>query len=418
VLTCPEKFREDSHGIYVVASLEPHMMYIAMMMCRLYGKENTAHFFLPWVPIMHTVADGYSFDWAKILSDNLVREITKYQSLRAKGKPAPFFMSAYIMDVVCFMTPFPLMGWSWTPTSVEPIHFYHSKLWEDKARDFFYEICNYVVVSMHIAIYGCPPPRISDKIVTNLGKIADWYIEEHFSYIRVFGCSVPPHALPKFLPDRLVCRKVAHQTVLGGISKELKAVQKKVWPTFPLQIGRFTLLDFGHSKVEATALEDIKLVNIEFKKHDPQRIVGNHMALSNLKIYEHEYSPQDEIFRGVRSYQEVLSRVQTLAPDKLAEFHNFQRHRRNGLPKVLQGETPTPPATQKVETQSLEAGSSSGQDAQEHLEKTEVVTQKWDTTLTNPPDDQTKTQAEALIKKVEEKPPSTPGKSATDTTGQ
>jgi hypothetical protein len=47
---------------------------------------------------------------------------------------------------------------------------------------------------MDIAIYGCPPLRISDRIVTNLGKIKDWYIEEHFSYIRVFGCSVPPHA--------------------------------------------------------------------------------------------------------------------------------------------------------------------------------------------------------------------------------
>jgi hypothetical protein len=245
---------------------------------------------------MHEVAEGFSFNWAKILSDSLAKEITEYQTLKAKGRPAPFYMSAYLMDVVCFMTPFPLMGWSWTPTSAEPIHLYHSKLWEDKAKDFFYEICNYVVVSMHVAIYGCPPPRISDKIVTNLGKIADWYIEEHFSYIRVFGCSVPPHALPKFLPDRLVCREVAHQTVLGGINKELKAVQKKVWPTFPLQIGMFSLLDFGHSKVEAAALEEIKLVNIEFKKHDPQKIVGNHMALYNLKRYEHEDSPQDDIF--------------------------------------------------------------------------------------------------------------------------
>jgi hypothetical protein len=66
-----------------------------------------------------------------------------------------------------------------------------------------------------------------------------------------------------------VFHKVAHQIVLGGISKELKAMQKKVWPAFPLKIGRFTLLDFDHSKVEAATLEDIKLVNIKFKKHDP-----------------------------------------------------------------------------------------------------------------------------------------------------
>jgi hypothetical protein len=194
-------------------------MYVALMLCRLFGKENTVHFLLSWVPIMHTVAEGYSFDWAKILSDNLVREIIEYQSLKAKGQPAPFYMSTYIMDVVCFMTPFPLMGWSWTPTNAKPIHFYHSKLWEDKEKYFFYKICNYVVVLMHIAIYRCPPPRISDKIVTNLGKIAYWYIEEHFSYIKVFGCSIPPHALSKFLPYRLVCREVAHQTMLAGINK-------------------------------------------------------------------------------------------------------------------------------------------------------------------------------------------------------
>jgi len=30
----------------------------------------------------------------------------------------------------------------------------------------------------------------------NLGTIADWFIEDNFSYIRVFGCFVPPHALP------------------------------------------------------------------------------------------------------------------------------------------------------------------------------------------------------------------------------
>jgi hypothetical protein len=113
-----------------------------MMMCRLYWKEDTTHFFLQWVPIMHSVAEGYSFDWAKILSDGLVKEITTYQSLKAKGKPTQFFMSSYIMDVVCSMMAFPLMGLSWTPNSVEPIHIYHSNIWEDKVKYLFYEIYN------------------------------------------------------------------------------------------------------------------------------------------------------------------------------------------------------------------------------------------------------------------------------------
>jgi hypothetical protein len=160
---------------------------------------------------------------------------------------------------------------------------------------------------MHISLYDFLPPRISDMIMANLGKIEDSYIEEHFSYIRLFGCSLPPHSLPNFLPDRMVCREVAYQIVTRGITKELKIVLKKVWPTFPLQVGMFSLLDFGHLK--AAALEDIKMVNIEFKKHDPQKIMGNHLDLYNLNKYEHEVSPHDKIFRGVRSYQEVLRKV-------------------------------------------------------------------------------------------------------------
>jgi hypothetical protein len=120
-----EKFTVDSHDIYSISSLEPQFMYIAMMMCILYGKENKTHFFLPWVPVIHTVGEGYSFDWDKILSGSLTSEITEYQTQKAKEKSTSFFMSTYIMDAIFFMMPFPLMGWSWTPDSVEPIHIYH-----------------------------------------------------------------------------------------------------------------------------------------------------------------------------------------------------------------------------------------------------------------------------------------------------
>jgi hypothetical protein len=278
----PAKFRADSNGVYSISSLEPQFKYIAMMTCRLYGREDTTHFFLPWVPLMHTVAEGCSFDWAKLLSDSLTSRITEYRTQRASGKAASFFMSAYIMDAVCFMTPFPLMSWSWAPSDAEPIHVYHSKLWEDKASDFIYEIFNWVMVPMHVTIFGNPPPRISDSIVANLSSVADWYVEEEFSYIRVFGASVPPHALPLFIPDRLACREIARQTVIGGISKELKGFSKKVWPPFPIHLNTYSLLDFGHAKAEAAALEDIKLVHIEFKKHDPHRVVSNHLASCGL----------------------------------------------------------------------------------------------------------------------------------------
>jgi hypothetical protein len=91
-----------------------------------------------------------------------------------------------------------------------------------------------------------------------------------------------------------------------------------------------------------------------------------------------------------------LNQIQALAPDKMADFYNFQRHRRNGLPKVLQGETLTPPDTQQMKAQGLEMVSSSRQETLESLEKTEVLTQKGDTTTTNVAGDQDKDQTKTL----------------------
>ena len=155
---------------------------------------------------------------------------------------------------------------------------------------------------MYVIIYDHPPPRISDKVMIKLNNVIDWYLEEKFSYIRVFGWSVPPYALLLFLLDKLVCWDFARKTVLGRIRKELKGVQKKVWLSFPIQIGTYSLLDFSHAKEKVVALEEMKLVDIEFKKHDPNKFVVNHMESCGLKIYKHKDSPHDKIFRGARSY--------------------------------------------------------------------------------------------------------------------
>jgi hypothetical protein len=216
-------------------------------------------------------------------------------------------MSVYIMDAICSMTPFPLMSWGWTPVEDKSIHVDHEKLWENKAESFTYEIFNWVMVPLHIAIFGHPPPHISDSIATSLNSIDDWYMEADFSYFKVFGASVPPHALPLFIPDNLACHEVTWQMVIGGVSKELKGYSKKVWSSFPIWLNSYSLLYFGHAKAEVAALEDLNLVTIKYKKHDPQRVVTNHLAICGLKRFEHDNSPSDDIFRGVRSYEEILA---------------------------------------------------------------------------------------------------------------
>jgi hypothetical protein len=200
---------------------------------------------------------------------------------------------------------------------------------------------------MHRLFYGCEPPHISEAMTENIKEIEDWFIDEKFSYVRVYVFSIPPHALPKFLPDRLVCREVAYQIVKGEIGIELKAAQKKLWPSFPVHIGNFVLHNHGHSKVEAEALEEVKLVNIEHKKHDPYQLVNRHMMHCSLKAYEHEKSIYDDMFKDVKSYEEVLNKVQALSSNLQAGFKSFQSHRRSCLPNILQGESTTSPSDQE-----------------------------------------------------------------------
>jgi hypothetical protein len=132
----------------------------------------------------------------------------------------------------------------------------------------------------------------------------------------------------------------------------------------------YSLLDFGHAKVEASTLEDLKLVHIEFKKHDPQRVVSNHLASCGLKRFEHENSPSDDIFRGARSYAEILARIQALAPEERADVLKFQEHRRSCLPVVLRGENPSTTEVKQKEAEGSKDATPSQEKHQDGEEQT------------------------------------------------
>jgi hypothetical protein len=135
-------FRVNDKGMYSIALLEPQYMYVAMMTCQLFGREDTMHFYIQWVPLIFRVAEGSSFNWARILSDSLFNRVIEYQEQKAAGRPSSFFMSAYVMDAICSIMPFPLMNWAWIPTQGKTVNEYHDKLWENNANKFIYEIFN------------------------------------------------------------------------------------------------------------------------------------------------------------------------------------------------------------------------------------------------------------------------------------
>jgi hypothetical protein len=124
--------------------------------------------------------------------DNLTQEILNYKAAKSKGQPVYFYMSTYIMYAICFITPFPLINWSWSIPCPEPIHKYHSDLWEENVKEAFYEVCHFVIIPMHKLFFGCERPHISDAVIEILKSVADWFIKENFPILGFMADPFPP----------------------------------------------------------------------------------------------------------------------------------------------------------------------------------------------------------------------------------
>ena len=113
-------FTQKDFNLYLIQHMKEPYQFLSSMICKLYGEDKCTHFKLEWTPIAHYVSDkGDVFNWEQLLSIN-ISETTK----GALGPKQPgFFMSSYLLDVVCASNHFPGMDWCWNPTS-SPIHVY------------------------------------------------------------------------------------------------------------------------------------------------------------------------------------------------------------------------------------------------------------------------------------------------------
>lgn len=105
----PRKHKHEDRGMYSLASIVSPFSHVTAMMCRSYGYSNTQKFSEEWVPLIEVASDGYIMDLENILSNNLTTQIHSYRQKHNVNNrtPPPFFMSAYVMDAICFSYDFP-----------------------------------------------------------------------------------------------------------------------------------------------------------------------------------------------------------------------------------------------------------------------------------------------------------------------
>ena len=113
--------------MYSTGSLTSLYCFTAAMLCKLFGKPDINKFSSEWLPLLNATVNATIVDWAKILSENLAIAILNYRSKRIVSQRIypPFYLFAYVMDSICYVSKFPLMGWKWTTQDPLPIHVYH-----------------------------------------------------------------------------------------------------------------------------------------------------------------------------------------------------------------------------------------------------------------------------------------------------
>jgi hypothetical protein len=115
-----------------------------------------------------------------------------------------------------------------------------------------------------------------------LKDIGDWYMGKYYTYVRIYGCTQAPHLLPKYVPNKLLAREIVYQTMEARITYFLSASNKKLWPRFPINVGRFTLTNVPHARKEVEALQEICLCTGEPRGHDLRGIVKEHVKSSEV----------------------------------------------------------------------------------------------------------------------------------------
>ena len=160
-----EPLKKNKNGMYSTGSLTSPYCFAAAMLCRLFRMPDINKFLSEWLPLIDVATNAIIIDWAKIFSDNLIMAIVNYRSKRFMSQRIypHFYLAAYVMDSICYVSKFPVMSWKWTTQDPLPIHVYHKILWDSQFTPHFYQICHGLILPLYKMLYDKDPPRCSPE---------------------------------------------------------------------------------------------------------------------------------------------------------------------------------------------------------------------------------------------------------------
>jgi hypothetical protein len=168
-------------------------------------------------------------------------------------------MALYLLDVMCARNIFFGMNLRWHVAELLN-RVYFSVLWKNRYKKYYSVICNEFIIQIDFILFKKECPKVLVVAKKLISKVGHWYLDEHATYIRVFGATRAPHILPAHVPDRLVIREICYQTIFQGYNATLVKDKKQVFIPYEFHVGFYLVKDTTQAKQK-------RLSQLKFRFH-------------------------------------------------------------------------------------------------------------------------------------------------------
>jgi hypothetical protein len=217
-----------------------------------------------WIIIIYEIiTSGSTLNWGELISSNLDVQLMKVQ------KDRQFYMSSYLMNVMCSSLEFPSLGWKWE-SNLPSIHVYYKMLWETKYKEDYELICNILFPTLYQVLFSEEAPCFSPEGQKIVKEYGDRYMTPVGVYITIVGSTNPSHWLPHLVPGSLLLQQISYQTYVNGVVASLHQNKKGRWPLFPLITLVCKIEKLKQAREEVSVLASYKFREVSFKRHDHQ----------------------------------------------------------------------------------------------------------------------------------------------------
>lgn len=170
-----------------------------------------------------------------------------------------------------------------------------------------------------------PPPRLTAEMqrILHLSKgysISDWYYYQYHTVIRIYGCELAPHRLPKYVPMRLFALEYYRKFNSADLT-HFYGARKKAELKIRYQLGPFIFNKREEAWKDADTIlgEKLKLkLSFLWSPYDPEHFIRFRRVKNKLTGYVHHEIPEIEKYANQQEWVEGTL-VEELTEEEIIE---------------------------------------------------------------------------------------------------